>query len=230
MIIPQMSEAELLEEIRLDLPNVVSISDTKDTKVRRIIQKSVLFPIYLHSFVTSPRKNKWIILWEARNKKNIGDNSLITFLCYQETPHGRYVFMPTWSNGSLILIVYPPHFFSRFAERMSLDVTGVNLIRRYFEKNNSYTFETEEEYKKAIGNKDNEITFDNITGSAIYDDANLKLIISTDLSLEKLNSENNGAFPTNYSDIQRLYAEKEGYAGPQILKTYPQYTNTEESE
>ncbi|MFT0577699.1 hypothetical protein [Bacteroides thetaiotaomicron] len=145
MIIPQMSEAELLEEIRLDLPNVVSISDTKDTKVRRIIQKSVLFPIYLHSFVTSPRKNKWIILWEARNKKNIGDNSLITFLCYQETPHGRYVFMPTWSNGSLILIVYPPHFFSRFAERMSLDVTGVNLIRRYFEKNNSYTFETEDE-------------------------------------------------------------------------------------
>ena len=93
-----------------------------------------------------------------------------------------------------------------------------------------YTFETEEEYKKAIGNRDNEITFDNITGSAIYDDANLKLIISTDLSLEKLNSENNGAFPTNYSDIQRLYAEKEGYAGPQILKTYPQYTNTEESE
>ena len=93
-----------------------------------------------------------------------------------------------------------------------------------------YTFETEEEYKKAIGNKDNEITFDNITGSAIYDDANLKLIISTDLSLEKLNSENNGSFPTNYSDIQRLYAEKEGYAGPQILKTYPQYTNAEESE
>ena len=43
------------------------------------------------------------------------------------------------------MIVYPPHFFSRFAERMSLDVTGVNLIRRYFEKNNSYTFETEDE-------------------------------------------------------------------------------------
>ena len=140
-----MTEAELLEEIRIDLPNVVSISNNKDSKVRRIIQKSVLFPVYIHSFVTSPRKNKWIILWEARSKKNIGDNSLVTFICYQETIHGRYAFMPTWDNGSLILIVYPPHFFSRFAERMSLDITGINLIRRYFEKNNSYTFETEDE-------------------------------------------------------------------------------------
>lgn len=145
MIVSQMTESELLEEIRIDLPNVVRMSNTKENKVRRIIKKSVLFPVYIHSFVTSPRKNKWLILWEARSKKNIGDNSLITFICYQETPHGRYVYMPTWNNDSLILIVYPPHFFSRFSCRMSLDMAGVNLIRRYFERNNSYTFEAEEE-------------------------------------------------------------------------------------
>jgi hypothetical protein len=145
MIIPQMTEAELLEEIKSDLPNVVNISNTKDSKVRRIIQKSVLFPVYLHSFITSPRKNKWIILWEAQNKKNIGDNSLISFICYQETPHGRYAYMPTWSDKKLILIVYPPHFFSRFAKRMDLSITGVDLIKRYFEINNSYAFESDNE-------------------------------------------------------------------------------------
>lgn len=136
-----MTEAELLEEIKKDLPNVINISNNKDVKVRRIIQKSVLFPTYIHSYVTSPRKNKWIILWEARSKKNVGDDSLISFVCYQETPHGRYAYMPTWAGKKLILIVYPPHFFSRFAERMNLDLSGVDLIKRYFEKNNSYAFE-----------------------------------------------------------------------------------------
>lgn len=141
MIIPQMTEAELLDEIKKDLPKVVSISNNKDGKVRRIIQKSVLFPLYLHSYVTSPRKNKWVILWEARNRKNVGDDSLISFVCYQETPHGRYAYMPTWADKKLILIVYPPHFFSRFAERMNLNLSGVELIKRYFEKNNSYAYE-----------------------------------------------------------------------------------------
>lgn len=136
-----MTEAELLQEIKKDLPNVVSISNNKDAKVRRIILKSASFPVYLHSYITSPRKNKWIILWEARNKKNVGDDSLISFVCYQETAHGRYAYMPTWADKKLILIVYPPHFFSRFAERMDLSLSGVDLIRRYFEKNNSYAYE-----------------------------------------------------------------------------------------
>lgn len=141
MIIPQMTEAELLDEIKKDLPNIVNISNKKDGKVRRIIQKSVLFPLYLHSYITSPRKNKWIILWEARNKKNVGDDSLISFVCYQETEHGRYAYMPTWVDKKLILIIYPPHFFSRFGERMNLNLSGVELIKRYFEKNNSYAYE-----------------------------------------------------------------------------------------
>lgn len=89
------------------------------------------------------RKNKWIILWEAKSKKNVSDNALITFVCYQETDHGRYAFMPSWSNGVLELIVYPPHFFSRYAQRTNLGLTGVDLIRRYFEVNNNYTFEFE---------------------------------------------------------------------------------------
>lgn len=136
-----MTEAELLDEIKKDLPNVVSISNNKDGKVRRIIQKSVLFPIYIHSYVTSSRKNKWIILWEARSKKNVGDDSLISFVCYQETDYGRYAYMPTWADKKLILIIYPPHFFSRFAERMNLNLSGVELIKKYFERNNSYAYE-----------------------------------------------------------------------------------------
>lgn len=37
--------------------------------------------------------------------------------------------------------------------------------------------------------------------------------------MDTLNSENNNAFPTNYSDIQELYKNK-GYPGIQILNNY----------
>lgn len=145
MLVPNMTEEEILREIKADLPNVLHISDTKDSKVRRIIQKSVLFPVRVHSFVTTARENKWIILWEARTKKSIGDKSLITFICYQETPRGRYAFMTTYVNDDLLLIVYPPHFFSRFAERMNLNLTGLDLMRRFFEYNSSYVFQIKPE-------------------------------------------------------------------------------------
>ena len=49
-----------------------------------------------------------------------------------------------------------------------------------------------------------------------------------------LNSENNNAFPTNYSEIQELYKNK-GYPGIQILNNYHETekvsnTETEKSE
>lgn len=145
MLVTGMSEDEILQEIKEDIPNVLALSDVRDNKVRRIVLKSVLFPVYLHSFVTTRRKNNWIILWEAKSKKNVGDNALITFVCYQDTKVGKYAFMPTWESGELILIVYPPHFFQRFAERMNMNLTGIDLIRRYFERNSSYCFNIKRE-------------------------------------------------------------------------------------
>ena len=102
------------------------------------------------------------------------------------------------------------------------DFAFLNVARRDY----VYTFSSEDEYKQVIGNKDNTITFDNVTGLAIYDDENKVLTISTNLPVDQLNSENNGTFPTNYSDILKLYQEK-GYPGTQILNNYPK---TEKSE
>lgn len=53
-----MTAEELLDEIRADYPNVLTISDGKDAKVIRIIKKSVLLPVRIHSFVTTVRKKQ----------------------------------------------------------------------------------------------------------------------------------------------------------------------------
>lgn len=146
MITASFTERELVDEIKKDIGNILMISDAKDKKVKRIILKASVFPVRVHSFVTSPLKNKWMILWEAKTKKNIGDNSIITFVCLHETTHGRYAYMPTWVDGNLRLIVYPPHFFSRYSARMEIPLFGVDLIKHFFERNASYGFTHQTEY------------------------------------------------------------------------------------
>lgn len=42
--------------------------------------------------------------------------------------------MPYFQDGhSLSFIIFLPHFFQRFAERMHLSLTGEDLIRRYLQ-------------------------------------------------------------------------------------------------
>lgn len=141
MLVTGMTGDEIFQEIKADFPNVLQLSDVKVTKVNKIIQKSVLFPIHVHSFVTTKRKNNWIILWEAKSKKHTGDKSLLTLICWQDTSIGKYVFMPSLDDNDMSLVIYPPHFFSRYAERTGLNLTGIDLIRQFFEKNANYGFD-----------------------------------------------------------------------------------------
>ncbi len=98
----------------------------------------------------------------------------------------------------------------------SKGLTFLNVARRDVK----YTFENETEYFEIVTEKKDTMTFDGITGIATYDDKNLSFTISTDLSLDTLNSENNGSFPTSYQDIQAIYKNK-GYT-PTFVKEYPQ--------
>lgn len=103
----------------------------------------------------------------------------------------------------------------------SKGLTYLNTARRDVK----YTFENENDYNEITTGKDETMTFYGITGIASYDDKNLSFTISTDLSLDILNSENNGSFPTSYQDIQTIYKNK-GYT-PTFVKEYSQ-TKSEE--
>ena len=69
----------------------------------------------------------------------------------------------------------------------------------------TYVFTNADEYNSVIGDKPQTLTFDGITGQASYDDDKLTFQITTDLSLDTLNTEAGGTFPTNYTDIDNYY-------------------------
>ncbi len=75
----------------------------------------------------------------------------------------------------------------------------------------TFKFDTLEEYNTVAVNKDSVLTYNNITGTATYDDANYTITIKADLPKETLDMESgNNAFPTNYSEIGTYYTSK-GY-------------------
>ncbi len=145
MYIQTMTTAEILGEYDKDLPQILSVCDAKQTKVDKIIRRSALFPVYLHSSVRSKRGNDWLLLFEARSKKEIGDNCRITLISTFDSTHGRYAIMWTTIKDRPVHIIFQPHFFGRYAKRAGIDLSGMELIHRYFKLNNSFGFTTQKE-------------------------------------------------------------------------------------
>lgn len=94
-----------------------------------------LFPVRAHTLITTPRKNNWLLLWNIESKKDISDHIFANCLCIQDTHAGKYALIRQVTGGTASLSIYSPHFFQRYAQRMNLDLGGINLIRRYFEEN-----------------------------------------------------------------------------------------------
>lgn len=80
----------------------------------------------------------------------------------------------------------------------------------------TYVFTNAEEYQAVVGEKSATITFDGVTGQASYNDEDLTLQILTDLSIDTLNSEAGGTFPTLYNEVDTYYKSL-GYICNNIL-------------
>ncbi|MDR1980363.1 MAG: hypothetical protein LBQ39_01925 [Tannerellaceae bacterium] len=139
-----MTEQEIRNEVMTDSVNAVHYSDAKDRKFRRMVIKASRFPVYAHSEYMSPRKNRWLIFFEARSKKETGDMTRITIVCLYNSPHGYYAVMVSFIDGRSHLIIYAPHFFSRYAERCGIELSGIELIKRFFKHNSNYVYATKE--------------------------------------------------------------------------------------
>jgi hypothetical protein len=139
IVYTSMNEAEIRDEVLKDLKNVFPfVQNHKDPKFRKMVIKASRFPVKAYTEYVSQRKNRWLALFEARNKKEGMDQYRFVLVCLYDSPHGRYAVSAVFDNNMACLMFFAPHFFGRYAERMELDLSGTPLIRHYFENNHNW--------------------------------------------------------------------------------------------
>lgn len=154
MFVSSMKLDEFIKEFEIDMTNVLRVCNAKQVHFDKKVRKGTMFPMRASSLITTTRKNRWVIWWEARSRQNVGDYSIVTFAAILHFFDGRYAIMRGFSHDTPVYFLYTPHFFSRFAQRCDIALEGEELIKRYFKANASYGFTTKKDiwYNAAVVN------------------------------------------------------------------------------
>jgi len=138
MLVDSMTSKEVRNEVMSDVEALIVKASHLRHTATRVALKQTKFPyVYIVDW-TSPRKNKWLIVFNLYRRNTHKGGAGITGVCLQKYPKGYAAHR--WcidKNKTFFVSTYLPHFFDRYAERMNLDKTGIDLIKHFIRKNTS---------------------------------------------------------------------------------------------
>lgn len=136
MLLVGMKPQELLAEVSDDLKKIAAWFPSQQAIAHRWMLKQKL-PAWFCTQYKSARNNVWKIMWEIQSRK-FPTGALVEYTTINGK-HGRFVIKPQISAGGFFIILYIPHFFKRYRERMKLGdkLKPEQLIRRYLRNNTS---------------------------------------------------------------------------------------------
>ena len=141
MITPSFTPEQIVDEFRKDLANIFYYVDHQKQRLKRAALKAHKFPVSIHGWHVTPKKNNWLYILTARSKKDYDDTSMVTFVMTFRDQQGKtWAMMQSSVRNEPIVIFYTPHLFSRYNRRMNLELLGEDLIYRYFKYNASASF------------------------------------------------------------------------------------------
>ncbi|MDD3039655.1 hypothetical protein [Bacteroides sp.] len=88
--------------------------------------------------ITTKRKNNWLLVWNIKSKKDIARDICTHGSCIQDTKAGKFVLIRQLTEGVPSLMIYTPHFFRRYAERVGIDLQGIPLIIEFIKMNDTF--------------------------------------------------------------------------------------------
>lgn len=142
MITKTMSLREVLLEMSRDyIETVERVSLRKGKKFRRIVLKARKFPVIASDIYVSPRKNTWIMIFTAYNKKHIGGQELVRQGVVADRENGLHLYLLERDDSFFYLLVFNPHFFNRYKERTGSNERGVELMREFLLTSGHVVFE-----------------------------------------------------------------------------------------
>lgn len=132
MIVDSMTHEEVYQELERDRESITRWYYHQMRAQRRRIVKCQRFPLRLWFDHTSPRKVRYLINTVVYEKKG-------AFMCaiYALRPatDGTAVYVSWTTGGSEVKpMVHLPHQIKRYAERMNVDKTGIDLIKHFLER------------------------------------------------------------------------------------------------
>jgi hypothetical protein len=129
-----MTHAEVYAEIAKEREAVTTWWRHQLEDNRRRALKCTKFPFRIWKEYTSPRKNRYLFFSRVFDKhmKRI----LTGVVVVRHTSDGLTVYT-TWLGGQKLIspMVFTPHMWKRYAERVKVDKHGIDLVKHYFLNN-----------------------------------------------------------------------------------------------
>lgn len=131
-----MTSAEVRNEVMRDVEALIIKSSHLKHAATRVALKQTKFPYTYFVDWVSPRKNKWLIVFNIYRRNVHKGGAGVTGICLQKYPKGYAAHR--WcidKHKRFFISTYLPHFFDRYAERMNIDKTGIDLIKHFICRN-----------------------------------------------------------------------------------------------
>ena len=151
LIVDSMTPMEMFDELVDDALKVSRKIKYLIPEYRRNVLKRTSFPVIFKPIdYLSPRKNNWIIVFRAENKKD-ADKIAITYVCIADSSHGLQVFLVPVLDGIVSVFMFSLHFLQRYRDRFMngyYDLKGFELINHFFSRNSTFSSDDNVEDKR----------------------------------------------------------------------------------
>lgn len=131
-----MTHAEVYRELEKDKENAARWFDHKrDEYIRRALKaRRQSFPLSLWDEYASPRKNLYLFNTIVTNR-HFDKGSAFSALALRREDRGYTVYQTGVYRECMVgKNIYLWHMFERYAERIKVEKTGIDLIRHFFER------------------------------------------------------------------------------------------------
>ena len=145
-----MTLEEVARQFQGDYSDILAKRKSFQPKFSSLVKRSSRFPVRAqYEYISHTNRNRYIYFYSAEKRGQWNEPHCIVVGIY-ERPEGKYAVTST--NAGHTFMIYPPHFFARYRERILKDdsIYGDELIKRYFKINDRFTKEPlSEEHTKA---------------------------------------------------------------------------------
>ena len=220
MILPDMTYTEMAAQYLGDFQNLLAKKKVFQARFGSLVKRSRSRPFPMtaqYEHVCHSSRNRYLFCYTAF-KRSDWQEPYCNAICIFEGRGGLHAM--TTCNGRKTVIIFTPHFFCRYRERIlqGEDIHGLDLLKRYFSRNTRYVLKDMDEtfalaYRKYEDDESQNYAARVNEGNIFlknYDDR--VLLCKTILSDQMLYDKQSAAFGQLQDELKRLgHVKFQGY-------------------